>query len=202
MWVFRDGVSFLAIEFFNHYTFAKAPNMKIKEIEISKVIPYARNPRNNVDAVAGVAASLKEYGWQQPIVVDSEMVVVVGHTRLLAAQQLGFEMVPVHIASDLSPQQIKAYRLADNRVGENATWDNELLKIEFDDLESDGFDLDLTGFTADEINKKEEEYTTNDDNFLIDENENSVIVKTENENECAELFEELKGRGFKCEIMS
>jgi len=152
--------------------------------------------------VSGVAASLKEYGWQQPIVVDSEMVVVVGHTRLLAAQQLGFEMVPVHIASDLSPQQIKAYRLADNRVGENATWDNELLKIEFDDLESDGFDLDLTGFTADEINKKEEEYTTNDDNFLIDENENSVIVKTENENECAELFEELKGRGFKCEIMS
>jgi ParB-like chromosome segregation protein Spo0J len=125
--------------------------VKIKQVEINKVIPYARNPRNNIDAVSGVAASLKEYGWQQPIVVDSEMVVVVGHTRLLAAQQLGFEKVPVHIAADLSPQQIKAYRLADNRVGENAEWDMDLLKIEFDDLEADGFDLDLTGFSAGEI---------------------------------------------------
>jgi len=72
--------------------------MKVEQIDIARVIPYARNPRKNEAAVAKVAASLKEFGWRQPIVVDSEMVIVVGHTRYLAAQQLGMEKVPVHVA--------------------------------------------------------------------------------------------------------
>jgi ParB-like chromosome segregation protein Spo0J len=115
------------------------------------VIPYARNPRKNAGAVAKVAASLVEFGWRQPIVVDTEGVIIVGHTRLLAAQQLGMSEVPVHVAEGLTPAQAKAYRLADNRTGEEAEWDADLLPLELNDLELDGFDLSLTGFNPDEI---------------------------------------------------
>nr|BDD46855.1 methyltransferase [bacterium] len=127
--------------------------MKVDLIEIGKVIPYARNPRNNEGAVAKVAASIKEFGFRQPIVVDHENVIIVGHTRLLAAQQLGIKKVPVHIAEGLTYSQIKAYRIADNRTAQEAEWDDELLAIEIGELEQEGFSLDLTGFDADELEK-------------------------------------------------
>lgn len=127
--------------------------MKIKIVEIDKVIPYERNPRRNEKAIDGVAASIKAYGWQQPIVVDAHMVILAGHTRLQAAKKLGLETVPVHIAKDLTAAEAKAYRLADNKVSEAAEWDPELLKLEIDDLQLEGFDLELTGFTADDIEK-------------------------------------------------
>ena len=92
--------------------------MQIETVGISSVIPYARNPRRNEAAISKVAASLQEFGWRQPIVVDAEMVVVAGHTRLEAARSLGMGEVPIHVATGLTPEQIKAYRLADNRVGQ------------------------------------------------------------------------------------
>lgn len=113
---------------------------------IDRPIPYARNPRVNQDAVAVVAASLKEFGWRQPIVVDEDGVVVVGHTRLLAARQLGQTEVPVHVARGLTPAQIRAYRIADNRSGEIAEWELELLALEFADLQDAGADPTMTGF--------------------------------------------------------
>lgn len=125
--------------------------MKVQTVPIASVVPYARNPRKNAGAVAKVAASLREFGWRQPIVVDSEMVVVVGHTRLLAAQQLGMAEVPVHVAEGLTANQVKAYRLADNRVHEEAEWDDELLALELGDLRDAGLDLALTGFDDDEL---------------------------------------------------
>ena len=125
--------------------------MQIKEMEVDKLIPYTRNPRNNKGAVAKVAASIKEYGFRQPIVVDGEMVVVAGHTRLAAAWQLGVGKVPVHIAEGLSKEQIQAYRIMDNRSHEDAEWDDELLGIELADLEGQDFDLELTGFTTAEV---------------------------------------------------
>jgi len=125
--------------------------MLITEMETDKLIPYTRNPRNNKGAVAKVAASIKEYGFRQPIVVDGEMVVVAGHTRLAAAWQLGLGKVPVHIADNLSDTQIQAYRIMDNRSHEEAEWDDELLGIELADLSDQDFDLDLTGFSAAEI---------------------------------------------------
>ena len=82
--------------------------MKIESAPLESVTPYARNPRKNADAVAKVAASIKEYGWRQPIVVDEERVIIAGHTRLMAAQRLGLDKVPVHIATGLTPQQVKA----------------------------------------------------------------------------------------------
>lgn len=131
----------------------KGLNVKIKSIEIDKIKPYEKNPRRNKSAVDLVARSLKEFGWRQPIVVDSEMVVIVGHTRLLAAEKLGMDKVPIHIAEDLTPEQIKAYRIADNRTGEEADWDGELLRLELEELQLSEYDLGLTGFNEQELEK-------------------------------------------------
>ncbi len=125
--------------------------MKVVLVHPSKVVPYARNPRKNQDAVAKVAASIREFGFRQPIVVDSEMTIVVGHTRYLAALELGLEKIPVHVAEGLSPEQIKAYRIMDNRSHEDSEWGAELLSLELSDLKDADFDLDLTGFEDDEI---------------------------------------------------
>lgn len=125
--------------------------MQVELIEIGRVVPYARNPRRNENAIGKVAASIKEYGFRQPIVVDEEMVIIAGHTRLQAAQQLGLKKVPVHIATGLTKAQVKAYRLADNRTHEEAEWDDDLLAIELGELDELGFSLDLTGFDAVEL---------------------------------------------------
>lgn len=119
---------------------------------IDKPISYARNARNIPErAVDKVAASLKEFGWRQPIVVDNAGVIICGHTRLLAAKKLGFDQVPVHIAANLTPAQVKAYRLMDNRSHEEAEWDFELLGPELEELRGLDFDLELTGFDSREI---------------------------------------------------
>jgi ParB-like chromosome segregation protein Spo0J len=127
--------------------------VKIEMIDIERVIPYARNPRKNAGAVDKVAASLREFGFRQPIVTDENLTVIVGHTRLLAAKKLSLSQVPVHIAEGLTAAQIKAYRIADNRVGEEAEWDNELLQVELHDIESKEFDVALTGFDVEELSK-------------------------------------------------
>src|SRR5688572_18680942 len=119
---------------------------------IEKVTPYARNARKiPPQAVDKVAASIQEFGWRQPIVVDADGVIVAGHTRLLAAQKLGLTHVPVHVATGLTPTQIKAYRLMDNRSHQETTWDDELLTIELAELKDLAVDLDLTGFECREI---------------------------------------------------
>jgi DNA modification methylase len=120
-------------------------------VATARVKPYSRNPRRNEHAVAKTAASIQAFGWRQPIVVDRAMVIVAGHTRLLAAQSLGLAEVPVHIASDLTPAQAKAYRLADNRVGEEAEWDMPALRLEMKELEAMSFDMGLMGFDGPEI---------------------------------------------------
>jgi hypothetical protein len=123
--------------------------MNIQEIEIDKLIPYHNNPRKNQD-IDKVASSINEYGFQQPIVVDKNMVVVVGHTRLLGAQKLGLKKVPVLMA-DLSEAKAKAYRIADNRISEDAGWDYDLLKLEIDALKEINFNIDELGFEEQEL---------------------------------------------------
>lgn len=127
--------------------------MKIELRSLSDIKPYPNNPRQNDDAVEAVAKSLREYGFRQPIVVDAEGVIICGHTRWKAAQQLGLEKAPVHVATDLTPAQIKAYRIADNKSGEIATWNFDLLPIELGELQGMEFDLDLLGFSQDELAK-------------------------------------------------
>ena len=118
--------------------------MRVRWVPVGDVRPYPGNPRKNDRAVPLVAESLKEFGWRQPIVVDADMTVVAGHTRLKAAQSLGMAEVPVVVASDLTPEQVAAYRLADNRTGEAAEWDEGLLALELDGLL--GFDMGRFGF--------------------------------------------------------
>src|SRR5262245_38831883 len=114
---------------------------------IDSVTPYEQNPREiGPEAIERVAASLREFGWRQPIVVDGNGVIVVGHTRWLAAKSLGWTDVPVHVATDLSAEQARAYRLADNRVAEYTGWDMGMLRLEVADLKSMGVELDQFGF--------------------------------------------------------
>jgi site-specific DNA-methyltransferase (adenine-specific) len=101
--------------------------MDIRLVNINDVKPYEKNPRKNDKAVDKVAASIKEFGFKQPLVVDKDGILIVGHTRLKAAQKLGIKEVPVIYAEDLTDEQVKAYRLADNKTGEFAEWDMDLL---------------------------------------------------------------------------
>ena len=126
--------------------------MEIKQLKLKDLIPYANNPRKK-QAIDKVASSIKEFGWQQPIVVDEEMVIVVGHTRYQAAQKLGLDKVPVQIATGLTDAQIKAYRLLDNRANQDALWDDDMLKIEVQDIDKMDIDLALTGFEEKELDK-------------------------------------------------
>ena len=123
--------------------------MKIEQIEIDKIIPYINNPRKNLNSNK-VASSIKEFGWQQPIVVDKEMKIIVGHTRFEAAKILELKTVPVHIA-DLPPLKAKAYRIADNRLNEDSSWDFPLLNVEFTDLMDNHFDVENLGFDTKEL---------------------------------------------------
>ncbi len=120
--------------------------MQVQDMPISSIHPYENNPRNNDNAVSAVAASLKEFGWQQPIVVDKDMVIIAGHTRYKAALSLGMNTVPVLVADKLSPEKANAYRLADNKTGDLATWDFAKLQEELDALEDDEFDMSPFGF--------------------------------------------------------
>ena len=124
---------------------------QIQYVKLDELIPYARNPRNNEDAVEHVASSIREFGFQSPIIVDKDNTIIAGHTRFNAAKRLKLDEVPIIKASDLTEAQVKAFRLADNRVSEYATWNDELLAIEFEELQDLDFDLSLTGFEELEI---------------------------------------------------
>ena len=127
--------------------------MKIETADINTIKPYENNPRKLKDsAIEKVAMSLKEYGFRQPIVVDKDRIIVVGHTRYRASKKLGFKEVPITVADNLTPEQINAYRIADNRTAEESEWDDELLAMEIKDLEAKDFKLDLLGFNEDQLN--------------------------------------------------
>ena len=146
--------------------------MNIQEIEIDKIIPYHNNPRKNLN-VDKVASSITEFGFQQPIVVDKNYVVIVGHTRLQAAKKLNYQKVPVFVA-DLSENKAKAYRIADNRLNEDSSWDYDFLNIEMNILNEGNYDLSQLGFNDEELknllaNQGDFEPTDIDDQSDIDE---------------------------------
>ena len=146
--------------------------MKIEYKNIDEVIPYENNPRNNEEAVEYVANSIKEFGFKVPIIVDKDNVIVTGHTRLKAAKSLGLEKVPVIYADDLTEEQIKAFRIADNKTGEKAGWDLDKLKIELGDLD---FDMTDFGFGDFELSMLTEDMEPEpyDDEIVDEYSENS-----------------------------
>lgn len=131
--------------------------MKVIMKNIDDIIPYENNPRKNDDAVDYVANSIKEFGFKVPIVIDKENVIVTGHTRLKASQKLGLKKVPVIIANDLTEKQIKAYRIADNKVAEYSTWDLEKLDLELEDINIDMSEFGIIKIDDIEITEEETE---------------------------------------------
>jgi site-specific DNA-methyltransferase (adenine-specific) len=126
--------------------------MKIQEWELTQIKPYENNPRKNDAAVDKVAASIQEFGFKVPIIVDRNGVIVAGHTRLKAAEKLGLKTAPVIVAEDLNDEQVKAFRLADNKTAEFAEWDIESLESELadiSDIDMDQFGFDMDAFRED-----------------------------------------------------
>src|SRR3990167_1698130 len=121
--------------------------MEVENVPLSEVIPYGKNPRKNDKAVDVVARSIKEFGFLVPIVLDKNNVIVAGHTRVKAATKLGLQEIPVIWADELTPEQIKAFRIMDNKSSEYAEWDMELLQQEVAELKALNVDLQLTGLT-------------------------------------------------------
>lgn len=166
----------------------KANNMKIINKKIDEIIPYENNPRFNDDAVEYVVKSIQEFGFKVPMVIDKNNTIVAGHTRYKAALELGLEEVPVIIADDLTDEQIKAYRLADNKVSDYSIWNNVALLEELEDLQ----DLDIfTGFKESEIFG--EELDEKDNDFLNDIIEESGLSNLVIKYQCKSLeqFEEI-----------
>lgn len=125
-----------------------------KTIDTSSLVPYARNSRtHSAEQIAQIAASIREFGFLNPIIVDGDNGIIAGHGRVLAAQKLGLSELPVIEAGHLSDTQRRAYIIADNKLAMNAGWDDEMLRVELDALGADGFDLELTGFSIDEVSK-------------------------------------------------
>lgn len=155
--------------------------MNIEEIALSEIKPYEKNPRKNDSAVNGVAESIKQFGFQQPIVIDSNNIIVVGHTRYKAAEKLGLKTVPCVRASDLTPDQVKTYRILDNKLNELATWDFQSLSDELTNFQFDfgDFDVYLPAFTYDNYLKETTETTDNTENGTDDSfNEEDSAKKT------------------------
>lgn len=131
--------------------------MDVKNFLLTDLIPYEKNPRNNDSAVDAVAKSIEQFGFKVPIVIDADNIVVCGHTRLKAAQKLGLESVPCIVADDLSPEKIKAFRLADNKVSELALWDEAFLIEELNDLER-SIDMTDFGFDISDVGKRQKSW--------------------------------------------
>lgn len=159
--------------------------MEIVEKRLDEIKPYEKNPRRNDAAVEYVAESIKAFGWKQPIVIDKDGVIIVGHTRYKAAQSLGMEKVPCLVAEDLTPEQVKAYRIADNKVSDFSVWDNKLLLEELESISEDfftGFDLsDLFDDTLDEA-----------DNSVILENKAGVVYEVVFKSEDASKIDRIR----------
>lgn len=143
--------------------------MEVINIKLEDLKPYEKNPRNNKEAVDYVANSIKEFGFKVPIVIDKNNVIVCGHTRYLACKKLGIKEIPCVIAGDLTEEQIKAFRLADNKVSEISSWDYDLLNDELNDLLN--FDMSLYGFNDDEDIELDIEHETK---------ENAETIETQN----------------------
>jgi len=177
--------------------------MKILDKPITELIPYDNNPRVNDDAIVPVAESIRSFGWKQPIVVDKNNVIVCGHTRYQAAKHLKLETVPCVVADDLTEDEIKAYRLIDNRSGEFSTWHDELLKTELESIDHD-FDawkfLDLTALTA--IPSTVAAIDAPDVREVNYKEKFGVVVDCKDESEQRKAYECVTGAGFNARIVS
>lgn len=175
--------------------------MQITYKNIEDLIPYARNSRTHSDEqIAQIAASIKEFGWRNPVLIDGDNGIIAGHGRVLAARKLNIDQVPTIDGSDMTDVQKRMYVIADNKLALNADWDNELLKLELEEFD-DAY-LELSGFSDKEISNILGVMDEEDFKEPSDESRNLIMVELTSERECETLFTELQERGFECKIMS
>lgn len=172
--------------------------MKVEDWQIKDVKPYANNPRNNDDAVEATANSIKEFGWQQPIVVDKNGVIIVGHTRLKAAKKLKLKQVPVTVAENLTDEQVKAYRLADNKTGELADWNEDLLASELEELGN--LDFDMSEFGFDDLDESDSQLKDENTNPVPIDDKTVIIIESDDEAELEQYFDKLVKEGYPCRL--
>ena len=167
---------------------------QIEALPVTSLVPYAKNSRTHSDEqVAQVAASIKEFGFTNPILVDGDNVLIAGHGRLLAAQRLGLNEVPCIRLSHLTESQKRAYVIADNKLAMNAGWDDDLLMLEIGDLKDDGFDLSLTGFSEEELAQLSIQEEVNDsENPYTDKVSSPIYEPTGDKPDVSELFDDSK----------
>jgi ParB-like chromosome segregation protein Spo0J len=178
--------------------------LTIQYKKIKDLIPYVNNSRTHSEAqVAQIASSIKEFGWTNPILLDGENGIIAGHGRLMAGQLLGHEEAPTIELSHLTEHQKKAYVIADNKLALNAGWDFNILKMEFEDLNINEFDITKLGFDVKEINQiLGIENVINIENEPTNETRNLLMIECEGERELEKLYEEMQERGFQCKILS
>ena len=167
-------------------------NKQLKTVKLKDIKPYENNPRHNDQAVDAVKESIKQCEYIAPIIVDEDMVILAGHTRHKALKSLGRKEAEVMIVTGLTEEQKKKYRLLDNKTNELATWDIDLLEVELEDLDFDGFDF---GFDIDS-----DELQENDIKEVEYHEKISVVIDCENDEEAEEIFMQLTGEGYKCHI--
>ena len=179
------------------------PANKVEMRNVSEFVPYANNSRtHSPQQIDQIAASINEWGWTIPVLVDEKGMLIAGHGRIMAAQKLGIEQVPTMIATGWTEAQKKAYVIADNKLALNADWDGEMLKLEIDNLKDMKFDISLIGFDDIEIGKLFDEHKDPD---LKEESYSEVfniIVECDNEAEQEKIFNRLDSEGYKCRVQS
>jgi ParB-like chromosome segregation protein Spo0J len=182
----------------------KTTTPKIEHLKVEDLIPYATNSRtHSPEQVAQIAASMVEFGWTNPVLIDARGTIVAGHGRIMAARKLGMETVPCIRLGHLSPAQVRAYVIADNKLALNAGWDEQMLAAELKQLEEDGFDLGLTGFTEDEIAKligDPEPDRPKEDVQISAAFE--VIAECEHEEQQQLVYNLLQEKGVKCRLVT
>jgi ParB-like chromosome segregation protein Spo0J len=179
--------------------------LKIVYKKTADLIPYARNSRTHDEAqIAQIAASIKEFGWTNPILLDGENGIIAGHGRVMAAQKLNEDKVPTIELAHLTEHQKRAYIIADNKLALNSGWDNEMLQLEMETLQDAGYGIDVLGFDDKELKALfgNLDNADNDVKEPVDESRNLLMIECEGERELETLFEEMQKRGFECKILS
>lgn len=177
-----------------------------KTVSVDKLIPYVRNSRtHSAEQVAQIAASIKEFGFTNPILIDGEGGIIAGHGRVMAARKLNIGEVPCITLDHLTDAQKRAYIIADNKLALNAGWDDEMLRIEFAELEELGFDLELTGFSLDEIDELQLDDGDNEDKEIKEEDyveAFEVVIECSDEGSQQKIYDRLVSEGYTCRVLS
>ena len=179
--------------------------LKIVYKKTEDLIPYARNSRtHNEGQIAQIAASIKEFGFTNPILLDGQNGIIAGHGRVMAAQKLDEEKVPTIELAHLSEHQKRAYIIADNKLALNSGWDNEMLQLELETLQEAGYGIDVLGFDDKELKALFGNLDDAKDDLKepVDESRNLLMIECESERELEKLFAEMQERGFECKILS